>query len=216
MSLRRRLISPAAEEAQSLADGALTHYGHIDILVNNAGMIQVGGANTSLSFDQLSEEQWDYGIAINLKTMFNATKAVLPAMLAAGYGRVVNVSSVTGPVASNPRETVYSAAKAGMVGFTRSLGLEVARKGITVNAVAPGWIETASSTDEEIVAGKKTPIGRPGRPEEVAAAIAFLCSDGSFLHHRADDCRRWRKYNPGVQRPQRTLLLNPCNLLGEE
>src|SRR3989441_1740885 len=89
------------EQTQSLVDEVLRHYGRIDILVNNAGMIQVGGDNTSASFDQLTEEQWDYGIAINLKTAFHATKAVLPAMLAANYGRIVNVASVTGPVVSN-------------------------------------------------------------------------------------------------------------------
>jgi 3-oxoacyl-[acyl-carrier protein] reductase len=159
----------------------LERHGHLDILVNNAGMTQVGNPTetASLPLIDLSESEWDYSIAINLKTAFNITKAVLPSMLKANYGRIVNVASVTGPIVSNPRETAHSAAKAGMVGLTRSLALEVARKGITVNAVAPGWIETASSTEYEIVAGKNTPVGRPGRADEVAAAIAFLASDSA-------------------------------------
>ena len=165
---------------QVLVQEVVTRYGRLDILVNNAGMIQVGGpTDTALPLAELSEKDWDYGIAINLKTAFNVTKAVLPFMLRANYGRIVNVSSTTGPVVSNPRETAYSAAKAGMVGLSRSLALEVARRGITVNAVAPGWIETASSTAHEIIAGKNTPVGRPGRPDEIAAAIAFLASESA-------------------------------------
>jgi 3-oxoacyl-[acyl-carrier protein] reductase len=169
---------------QILVREILARYGRIDVLVNNAGMTQVSNPEETLStsFAELSESDWDYSIGLNLKTTFNMTKAVLPSMLSAKYGRIVNVSSVTGPLVSNPRATAYSAAKAGMIGLTRSLAMEVARSGITVNAVAPGWIETASSTEQEIIAGKHTPVGRPGRPEEVAAAIAFLaCESASYV-----------------------------------
>jgi 3-oxoacyl-[acyl-carrier protein] reductase len=169
---------------QRLVREVLGRYGRIDILVNNAGMTQISNPDETLSLTlaELSEADWDYSMGLNLKTTFNVTKAVLPSMMTAKYGRIVNVSSVTGPLVSNPRATAYSTAKAGMVGLTRGLAMEVARNGITVNAVAPGWIETAASTKEEIIAGKNTPVGRPGRPEEVAAAIAFLaCESASYV-----------------------------------
>jgi 3-oxoacyl-[acyl-carrier protein] reductase len=170
--------------AQMLVREVLGRYGRIDVLVNNAGMTQISNPDETLSLTlaELSEADWDYSMGLNLKTTFNVTKAVLPSMMTAKYGRIVNVSSVTGPLVSNPRATAYSTAKAGMVGLTRSLAMEVARNGITVNAVAPGWIETASSTKEEVIAGKNTPVGRPGRPEEVAAAIVFLaCESASYV-----------------------------------
>jgi 3-oxoacyl-[acyl-carrier protein] reductase len=166
---------------QILVREVLACYGRIDVLVNNAGMTQISNPDQTLSVSlaELSEADWDYSMGLNLKTTFNVTKAVLPSMLSANYGRIVNVSSVTGPLVSNPRSTAYSTAKAGMIGLTRGLALEVARSGITVNAVAPGWIETASSTAEEIIAGKNTPVGRPGRADEVAAAIAFLAGESA-------------------------------------
>jgi len=169
------------DHAHALVRDVLARFGRIDILVNNAGMTQVSRpqATAALLFAELPEQDWDYAIDINLKTTFNITRTVLPGMLKANYGRIVNISSTTGPVVSNPRETAYSAAKAATVGLTRSLALEVARRQITVNAIAPGWIETASSTDHEIIAGRNAPVGRPGRPDEVAAAVAFLASEGA-------------------------------------
>lgn len=165
------------ENAAKLIEQILGRFGKIDILVNNAGMVQSGSQEVLAGFDTLTEEQWDSEIELNLKTCFNVTRAVVPHLIKAEYGRIVNVSSVTGPVASNPGMSAYSAAKAGMTGLTRSLALEGARTGITANAVAPGWIQTASSSKREIEAGRNSPVGRPGTPEEVAAVIVFLCSE---------------------------------------
>lgn len=164
------------EDAQRLAEAALAAHGRIDILVNNAGMVQTGVRTRGAPFAALSENSWDQGIALNLKTAFNATRAVLPQMLERGYGRIVNVSSVTGPHVAISGESAYAAAKAGLSGLTRALALEVAAQGVTVNAVEPGWIATPSSPGRP---GRHTPVGRAGRPEEVAAAIAFLASPGA-------------------------------------
>ncbi len=169
-------------EAAKLVAQVVAHFGKIDILVNNAGMVQLGSAELLARFDSLTEAQWDSEIELNLKTCFNVTRAVIPHMVQAKYGRVVNVSSVSGPVASNPGMSAYSAAKAAMTGLTRTLALEIGGAGITVNAVAPGWIRTASSSQREIEAGTRTPVGRPGTPDEVAALITFLCSqEASYI-----------------------------------
>ena len=115
----------------------------------------------------------------NLTTAFLMTRGILPGMKVRGYGRIINISSTTGTTGANAGEAAYAAAKAGMVGMTQSLALETAKFGITANCVAPGWIETASSTEEEILAGKSSPTGRSARPAEVAAAIAFLASSNA-------------------------------------
>ncbi|WP_372677368.1 SDR family NAD(P)-dependent oxidoreductase [Desulfosarcina sp.] len=165
------------DQARALVDDVISRFGRIDILVNNAGMSQVGDPEAMIHLAQLSPREWHKSIDRNLTTCFNVTHAVLPHMLKNRYGRIINVSSVTGPLVSNPGEAAYSAAKAAMVGMGRSLAMEVARDGITVNSVAPGWIATASSTEEEKTAGRHTPMGRSGTPQEVADLIAFLASD---------------------------------------
>ncbi|UCD78195.1 MAG: SDR family oxidoreductase [Desulfobacterales bacterium] len=166
-------------QVKQLVDRVLNDFGRIDILVNNAGMVQVGKKETFVHMVDLPQTEWDEAIDRNLNTCFNITHAVLPSMIKNKYGRIVNVSSVTGPLVSNPGETAYSAAKAAMVGMSRSLAIEVAKYNITVNNVAPGWIATGSSTAEEKVAAENTPMGRAGRPQEVADLIAFLASDES-------------------------------------
>ena len=165
--------------AGELVSAVLARFGAIDVLVNNAGIARVGEVPVDERFVDLREEDWDRDIAVNLKTAFNVTRAALPQMIGRGRGRVVNVSSVTGPLVTVPASTGYSAAKAGMDGLTRAVAIEVAAHGITVNSVAPGWIATASSTPEELSAGRATPVARPGTPGEVAEVVAFLASDGA-------------------------------------
>jgi 3-oxoacyl-[acyl-carrier protein] reductase len=165
--------------AHAMVAAVLERFGRIDVLVNNAGMVQVGVDEVSHRFVDVTEAEWNREVALNLSTTVNVTHAVLPGMLERGYGRIVNVSSATGPVVAIPESVGYGAAKAGVDGFMRGLALEVGRHGITVNSVAPGWIRTGSSLPEELVAGEHTPIGRPGTPEEVAELIAFLASEGA-------------------------------------
>lgn len=164
-------------QVENLIQSVLADFGHLDILVNNAGMTQVGDAESFEELAGLNPADWDRDIDRSLTTCFNVTRCVLPGMIDRKYGRIVNVASVTGPLVSNPGEASYSAAKAAIVGMSRALALEVAGCGITVNNVAPGWIGTGSSTEQETVAAQNTPMRRAGTPDEVADLIAFLASD---------------------------------------
>ncbi|MFC5698821.1 SDR family NAD(P)-dependent oxidoreductase [Pseudomonas sp. GCM10022186] len=165
-----------------LASWAESRWRRVDILVNNAGMAMQGSPEPFAEVAGMDLDTWNLSIARNLTTAFLLTRALLPGMRARGYGRIVSISSTTGTRGSNPGEAAYSAAKAGMVGLNMGLALEVARQGITVNSVAPGWIATGSSTEEERHAAGYVPIGRAGRPEEVAAAVAFLASpEASYI-----------------------------------
>ena len=161
---------------QQHAQRALERFGRIDVLVNNAGMSQPNGLL------DITEEQWDRTINVNLKSCFNWCKAVAPAMLARGAGRIVNVSSVsahTGGAASAVSKFAYCASKAGVLGLTRGIARELAPH-ITVNAVCPGSIETAMTS--ALIAAKhkaivqSIPLGRVGTPEDVAAVIVFLAT----------------------------------------
>ena len=168
------LTDPA--QASALAAAAREAHGPADVLVNNAGMVQTGAENGGAPFAALAPDALQRQLEITLKTAFHLTQAVLPEMVARRYGRVVMVSSVTGPLVTAPGSAAYAAAKGALDGLMRTISIEHGREGITVNSVLPGWIATASSEPDELVAGRHTPIGRPGTPDEVAAAIAFLCS----------------------------------------
>lgn len=150
--------------------------GPVTILVNAAGMVQSGDAGGGSRFAELPPEELRHQLAITLETAFHLTQAVLPGMVAARHGRIVMVSSVTGPLVSAPGSGAYAAAKGAMDGLMRTLAIEHGRHGITVNSVAPGWIATGSSEPDELEAGRHTPVGRPGTADEVAALVAFLAS----------------------------------------
>jgi 3-oxoacyl-[acyl-carrier protein] reductase len=165
--------------ARIVAEALEAHGGRLDILVNNAGMVAIGTAEESSAVADMDPAEWDRGIARNLRTAFAVTHAALPSLMATGHGRIIFVSSVTGPIVSNPGSAVYGAAKAGILGLMRGLAIEVGRQGVTVNAVLPGWIASGSQLREEAIAGENTPAGRSGTPAEVAEVIAFLASDGA-------------------------------------
>jgi 3-oxoacyl-[acyl-carrier protein] reductase len=166
------------ESAARLAKAAAVLTGRIDVLINNAGATQVGVSVGSTLFASISPDEWHKHISRNLTTLFNVTRSVVPFMIEATYGRIVNISSTTGTRASYHGQSAYSAAKGAVDGLTRSLAIELARSGITVNSVAPGWTSTGSAPEED-AAGRLSPMGRPGTPGEIAELVAFLASDGA-------------------------------------
>jgi 3-oxoacyl-[acyl-carrier protein] reductase len=161
-------------QAQNLVKFAIDTLGDLQILVNNAGITR----DTLVMM--MSEQDWDEVIRTNLKSTFNCSKAAVKHMMRKRYGRIINIASVAGQM-GNPGQTNYSASKAGQIGFTKSLAREVAARKITVNAIAPGFIDTeildAMNPDTLAAAIKLVPLGRKGLPSEVAYAVAFLASD---------------------------------------
>ena len=161
-------------QVQAMVDGTVEKFGRIDILVNNAGITR------DAFLTKMSPEQWEQVIAVNLTGVFNCTRAVAPVMIGQGSGRILNAASVVG-LYGNLGQTNYAATKAGVIGMTRTWARELGRKGITVNAVAPGFIvtEMTAKVPEKVLATmkEKTPLGRLGLPRDVACAYLFLASD---------------------------------------
>lgn len=167
------------EEAQATVDEAIEKLGGVDILVNNAGITR---DNLLL---RMSEKDFDDVINANLKSVFNYTKAVLKPMIAQRYGRIVNIASIVALI-GNPGQANYVASKAGVIGFTKSMARELASRHITVNAIAPGYIQTDMTqklTDEQkhkLI--QNIPMGRMGTPRDIAKVVAFLCSgDADYI-----------------------------------
>jgi 3-oxoacyl-[acyl-carrier protein] reductase len=169
------LTDPA--KVEGLFRAVETALGPIDILVNNAGMVQSGKRVRRGQLADWSDADWAHHMGLNINTTFHCCRAALPGMAERGYGRIVNISSVTGPVVTIDGSSAYATAKAAITGMTRSIALEYGQQGITCNAVLPGWIATESASPIELRAGKRTPAGRPGTPDEVAACALFLASE---------------------------------------
>jgi 3-oxoacyl-[acyl-carrier protein] reductase len=168
-------------QVQELMTLVIKKLGGLDGIVNNAGMTSVvdDGNEEFNSINETSIEQWRKSFARNLDSAFLVTQAALPHIRQQKSGRIVMIASTTGTVSAIHNNVAYAAAKAGLVGLTRALALDEAKNNITVNAIAPGWIATDSQTKFEISHGDATPMGRSGTPDEVASAVAWLCSPGA-------------------------------------
>jgi 3-oxoacyl-[acyl-carrier protein] reductase len=175
------VIADLTEEvgAEHLVQAAINAYGRLDVLVNNAGMTSVSDPESPASMQHLGRSGFEHALTRNLTTAYLVTRCALPHLTAAPQGRIVTVSSVSGPILAYRGDVGYHAAKAGLVGLTRSLAVDLASSGTTSNAVAPGWIKTGSATEHENRMGDAVPLGRSGTPDEVAAVIEFLASPGA-------------------------------------
>ncbi|WP_025272126.1 SDR family NAD(P)-dependent oxidoreductase [Haloglycomyces albus] len=163
-------------EVAGLGDAVTEGLGEVDIVVNNAGMTSKTAPAVTKPVAQLGFDDWEAEITRNLHSTFLVSRYFVQSMAESGWGRIVNVSATAGVSSVMPAEAAYASAKAGVAGLTRALATEVVADGVTVNAVAPGLIHTGSSTVPELQRGVDSPLGRPGTPEEVAAAVAFFCS----------------------------------------
>lgn len=166
------------DDCENLVNSVRERYGRIDVLVNNAGI------TLDVTLKKMTSEQWSKVLDYNLNSVFNVTRNVLPVMLDNGYGRIISISSINGRKGQFGQSN-YSASKSALFGFSKSLAQEVANKGITVNTISPGYIETpmTSSMKQEILNKiiELIPVGRLGKSEEVAAAVKFLAEEGAFI-----------------------------------
>ncbi len=173
-------IADLTKESECLE--LIARVGALDILVNNAGMTSQNdplGADEASDLTSVTLEAWQRGMKRNLDTAFNLTKCALPSLRKSKSGRIVMVSSVTGGLMAMSNQPVYASAKAAMLGLMRSLALDEAKYGVTCNAVLPGWIETDTQSAHEKLQGTKTPLGRNGRPEEIASLVGWIASENS-------------------------------------
>ena len=161
----------------------------LDILVNNAGMTSISspaGTGEATDLGGMNLEDWRRGMSRNMDTTFLVTKHLLPQLRRSSAGRIIMISSVTGHVMAMRHQPVYAAAKAAMVGLTKSIALDEAKNGITCNAVLPGWIATESISEEEKKQGLSVPMGRGGTPDEIAALVAWLATtEASYITGQA-------------------------------
>jgi acetoacetyl-CoA reductase len=167
-----------SNEAENLVHEAVDHFGKLDILINNAGITR------DSTFKKLKEDDWRKVIDVNLNSVFNNTSVALPHLLESDAGRIINISSIIGQ-AGGFGQTNYAAAKAGLIGYTKSLALELAKSNVTVNAICPGFIgtEMVNAMPEKVLEGivAKVPQKRLGKPEEIARGVVFLCQDGDYI-----------------------------------